>query len=84
MPEARIELARGCPHRILSPARLPVPPLRQYDLVIINSQSIFVNCYFSFLLTFNQIISLSLCAMGKISVDYIKGGIYTYEKSRNS
>ena len=23
MPEVRVELTRGCPHRILSPARLP-------------------------------------------------------------
>ena len=23
MPEERVELTRGCPHRILSPARLP-------------------------------------------------------------
>jgi len=27
MPEERLELSRGCPHGILSPARLPVPPL---------------------------------------------------------
>ena len=28
VPMERIELSRGCPHRILSPARLPVPPHR--------------------------------------------------------
>ncbi len=29
MPEVGLEPTRGCPHRILSPARLPIPPLRQ-------------------------------------------------------
>src|SRR4029450_1077437 len=29
MPKAGVEPARGFPHRILSPARLPVPPLRR-------------------------------------------------------
>ncbi len=28
VPKARLELARGRPHWILSPARLPIPPLR--------------------------------------------------------
>ncbi len=28
VPEARLELAQGCPRGILSPLRLPVPPLR--------------------------------------------------------
>ena len=28
MPKVGIEPTRGCPHWILSPARLPVPPLR--------------------------------------------------------
>jgi hypothetical protein len=28
VPEVGIEPTRGCPHGILSPARLPVPPLR--------------------------------------------------------
>lgn len=28
VPEERLELSRGCPHWILSPARLPVSPLR--------------------------------------------------------
>ena len=31
VPKAGIEPARSCPHRILSPARLPVPPLRRLD-----------------------------------------------------
>ena len=31
VPKAGIEPARSCPHRILSPARLPVPPLRRVD-----------------------------------------------------
>ena len=29
VPEARLELAQGCPRGILSPLRLPIPPLRQ-------------------------------------------------------
>ena len=29
VPGARLELARGCPRRILSPLRLPIPPSRQ-------------------------------------------------------
>ena len=29
VPEVGIEPTRGCPHGILSPARLPVPPLRR-------------------------------------------------------
>ncbi len=29
VPEVGLEPTRGCPHRILSPARLPIPPLRQ-------------------------------------------------------
>ena len=28
VPGERIELSRGCPHWILSPARLPIPPSR--------------------------------------------------------
>ena len=28
VPRARLELARGCPRRILSPLRLPIPPSR--------------------------------------------------------
>src|SRR5881275_2088389 len=28
MPKVGLEPTRGCPHRILSPARLPVPPFR--------------------------------------------------------
>ncbi len=31
VPGARLELARGCPRRILSPLRLPIPPSRQTD-----------------------------------------------------
>ncbi len=27
VPEGRLELPRGCPHWILNPARLPIPPL---------------------------------------------------------
>jgi hypothetical protein len=29
VPEAGLEPAQGCPRRILSPLRLPIPPLRQ-------------------------------------------------------
>ena len=38
VPEAGIEPARGEPHGILSPARLPVPPLRHtgYSLVFLG------------------------------------------------
>ena len=38
VPMERIELSRGCPHRILSPARLPVPPHRHsfYSIQNIN------------------------------------------------
>ena len=28
MPEDGVEPSRGCPHWILNPARLPIPPLR--------------------------------------------------------
>ena len=34
MPRERVELSRGCPHGILSPARLPVPPPRHQDSII--------------------------------------------------
>jgi hypothetical protein len=30
IPVAGVEPARSCDHRILSPARLPIPPHRQY------------------------------------------------------
>ena len=32
MPEERLELSQGRPYWILSPARLPVPPLRHRNL----------------------------------------------------
>jgi hypothetical protein len=32
MPEEGLEPSRDCSHRILSPARLPVPPLRPVQL----------------------------------------------------
>lgn len=32
VPEERLELTRACTHWILSPARLPIPPLRQQDV----------------------------------------------------
>jgi hypothetical protein len=32
MPEAGLEPARSCEHRILSPERLPIPPLGQCNL----------------------------------------------------
>ena len=30
MPKDGLEPSRGCPHWILNPARLPIPPLRHY------------------------------------------------------
>jgi hypothetical protein len=30
VPVVGVEPTRSCPHRILSPARLPIPPHRQY------------------------------------------------------
>jgi hypothetical protein len=37
VPKAGLEPARYCYHRILSPARLPIPPLRriykEYDII---------------------------------------------------
>jgi hypothetical protein len=33
MPKVGLEPTRSCPHRILSPARLPVPPLRRSAIV---------------------------------------------------
>ena len=37
VPGARLELARGCPRRILSPLRLPIPPSRQTGQLRANS-----------------------------------------------
>ena len=42
VPEAGIEPARPCEHRILNPARLPVPPLGQNGRQIYND---FYNFY---------------------------------------
>jgi hypothetical protein len=36
MPKVGLEPTRGFPHRILSPARLPVPPLRRGDIVALE------------------------------------------------
>ncbi len=42
VPEARIELARSCPRRILSPLRLPISPLR-HGFGFISESSLIVN-----------------------------------------
>ena len=34
VPVGRIELPLGCPNRILSPARLPVPPHRHWYVYV--------------------------------------------------
>ena len=39
VPKVGIEPTRGCPHGILSPARLPVPPLRHRTKGAANIQS---------------------------------------------
>ncbi len=36
VPQNRLELSRGCPRGILSPLRLPIPPLRQLRLLSYN------------------------------------------------
>lgn len=33
VPEAGVEPARGCPRWILSPVRLPISPLRRWDVL---------------------------------------------------
>ncbi len=42
VPVERIELSLGCPNRILSPARLPVPPHRQQVYSIQNLTGIVI------------------------------------------
>src|ERR1051325_8827441 len=39
MPGVGLEPTRGCPHRILSPARLPVPPFRPVLRVSVKTLS---------------------------------------------
>src|SRR4029079_3685833 len=40
VPKVGLEPTRGFPHRILSPARLPIPPLRRGHLVALKPTSL--------------------------------------------
>ena len=49
VPETGVEPARDYSHGILSPGRLPIPPLRHFDrLIILPHSRAFVNRYFCF------------------------------------